>query len=65
MGARVSCPGVRRVIRRRIQPASPEGLVLGFIDAIVIPFLDQLYAAVGYLGVFFAMVIESTLLPLP
>jgi membrane protein DedA with SNARE-associated domain len=39
--------------------------VLGFIDAIVIPFLDQLYAAVGYLGVFFAMVIESTLLPLP
>ena len=39
--------------------------MLGFIDAIVIPFLDQLYAAVGYLGVFFAMVIESTLLPLP
>jgi membrane protein DedA with SNARE-associated domain len=39
--------------------------VLAFIDTIVIPFLDQLYAAVGYLGVFFAMVIESTLLPLP
>lgn len=39
--------------------------VLSFIDAFVIPFLDQLYAAVGYLGVFIAMVIESTLLPLP
>ena len=35
------------------------------IDTIVIPFLDHLYAAVGYLGVFIAMVIESTLLPLP
>ncbi len=39
--------------------------MLSFIDAFVIPFLDQLYAAVGYLGVFIAMVIESTLLPLP
>jgi membrane protein DedA with SNARE-associated domain len=39
--------------------------VLAFIDTIVIPFLDQLYATVGYLGVAFAMVIESTLLPLP
>jgi membrane protein DedA with SNARE-associated domain len=39
--------------------------VLTFIDQFVIPFLDQLYAAVGYLGVFIAMVIESTLLPLP
>jgi membrane protein DedA with SNARE-associated domain len=39
--------------------------VLGFIDTIVMPFLGHLYAAVGYLGVFFAMVAESTLLPLP
>ena len=39
--------------------------MLAFIDVIVIPFLDQLYAAVGYLGVAFAMVLESTLLPLP
>ena len=39
--------------------------MLTFIDQFVIPFLDQLYAAVGYLGVFIAMVIESTLLPLP
>jgi membrane protein DedA with SNARE-associated domain len=39
--------------------------VLGFIDTAVIPFLHDLYAAVGYLGVFFAMFVESTLLPLP
>lgn len=39
--------------------------MLTFIDQFVIPFLDQLYAAFGYLGVFIAMVIESTLLPLP
>jgi membrane protein DedA with SNARE-associated domain len=39
--------------------------VFQIIDTIVIPFLDQLYAAVGYFGVFIAMVIESTLLPLP
>ncbi len=39
--------------------------MLGFIDTGVIPFLHDLYAAVGYLGVFFAMVVESTLLPLP
>jgi membrane protein DedA with SNARE-associated domain len=39
--------------------------VLGFIDTSIIPFLHDLYAAVGYLGVFFAMVVESTLLPLP
>jgi membrane protein DedA with SNARE-associated domain len=39
--------------------------LLGFIDTAVIPFLQHLYAAVGYLGVFFAMVIESTLLPIP
>jgi membrane protein DedA with SNARE-associated domain len=39
--------------------------VFAIIDTIVIPFLTNLYAAVGYVGVFFAMVIESTLLPLP
>jgi membrane protein DedA with SNARE-associated domain len=39
--------------------------VFAFIDTIVIPFLSNLYGAVGYAGVFFAMVIESTLLPLP
>jgi membrane protein DedA with SNARE-associated domain len=39
--------------------------VFAIIDTTVIPFLDHLYAAVGYFGVFFAMVIESTLLPLP
>jgi membrane protein DedA with SNARE-associated domain len=39
--------------------------VFAFIDTIVIPFLSNLYGAVGYAGVFIAMVIESTLLPLP
>jgi membrane protein DedA with SNARE-associated domain len=39
--------------------------VLAVIDTSIIPFLQHLYATVGYLGVFFAMVIESTLLPLP
>ncbi|MGA3031154.1 MAG: DedA family protein [Candidatus Limnocylindrales bacterium] len=39
--------------------------MLSFIDTGIIPFLHDLYAAVGYLGVFFAMVVESTLLPLP
>ena len=39
--------------------------MLAVLDTFVIPFLTNLYGAVGYLGVFFAMVIESTLLPLP
>ncbi len=39
--------------------------MLGFIDAIVRPFLDGLYGAVGYLGVFIAMVLESTIVPIP
>ncbi len=39
--------------------------MLSFIDTFVIPFLGHLYDSVGYLGVFFAMVVESTLLPLP
>ena len=39
--------------------------MLGFIDTAVIPFLDHLYATVGYLGVFLAMVAESTIVPIP
>lgn len=45
--------------------AASEDRVFGFIDTAVIPFLDHLYAAAGYVGVFLAMVVESTLLPLP
>ncbi len=39
--------------------------MFGFIDTAVIPILDHLYATVGYLGVFLAMVVESTLVPIP
>src|SRR6476620_3525373 len=39
--------------------------MLEFIDKIVIPFLQSLYGAVGYLGVFLAMTIESAMIPLP
>ncbi len=39
--------------------------MLEFIDKIVIPFLQNLYGAVGYLGVFIAMTIESAMIPLP
>jgi membrane protein DedA with SNARE-associated domain len=39
--------------------------VLAFIDQIVIPFLNTLYGAVGYLGVMIAMTIESAMVPLP
>jgi membrane protein DedA with SNARE-associated domain len=39
--------------------------VLAFIDQIVIPFLNGLYGAVGYLGVAIAMAIESAMVPLP
>jgi membrane protein DedA with SNARE-associated domain len=39
--------------------------VLAFIDQIVIPFLNSLYGAVGYLGVTIAMTIESAMIPLP
>jgi membrane protein DedA with SNARE-associated domain len=39
--------------------------VLAFIDGIVIPFLNSLYGAVGYLGVMVAMAIESAMIPLP
>jgi membrane protein DedA with SNARE-associated domain len=39
--------------------------VLAFIDQIVIPFLNTLYGAVGYVGVTVAMAIESAMVPLP
>ena len=39
--------------------------MLSFIDTAVIPVLQSLYGSVGYLGVFLAMTIESTLLPIP
>ena len=39
--------------------------MLAFIDQIVIPFLETLYGAVGYLGVMLAMTIESAMIPLP
>jgi membrane protein DedA with SNARE-associated domain len=39
--------------------------VLAFIDAVVIPFLNGLYGAVGYVGVMIAMAIESAMIPLP
>lgn len=39
--------------------------MLAFIDQIVIPFLNSLYGAVGYLGVVIAMTIESAMIPLP
>src|SRR5215213_8554583 len=39
--------------------------MLAFIDQIVIPFLNSLYGAVGYLGVLIAMAIESAMIPLP
>src|SRR4029079_4438719 len=47
-------------------PASrSEVRVLAFIDDIVIPFLNSLYGAVGYIGVMVAMAIESAMIPLP
>ena len=39
--------------------------MLAFIDQVVIPFLNGLYGAVGYLGVMLAMAIESAMIPLP
>src|SRR3954451_17276156 len=39
--------------------------MLHFIDQIVIPFLENLYGAVGYVGVMIAMAIESAMVPLP
>jgi membrane protein DedA with SNARE-associated domain len=39
--------------------------VLAFIDQVVIPLLNSLYGAVGYIGVLIAMTIESAMVPLP
>ncbi|HYL40994.1 MAG TPA: DedA family protein, partial [Candidatus Binatus sp.] len=39
--------------------------MLAFIDQIVIPLLNHLYGAVGYLGVGLAMAIESAMVPIP
>jgi membrane protein DedA with SNARE-associated domain len=39
--------------------------VLAFIDSFVIPLLNGLYGAVGYVGVMVAMAIESAMVPLP
>ena len=39
--------------------------MLAFIDQVVIPFLTSLYSTFGYLGVLFAMAIESAMIPLP
>ncbi len=39
--------------------------MFAFIDHVVIPFLNSLYGAVGYLGVVVAMTIESAMVPLP
>jgi membrane protein DedA with SNARE-associated domain len=43
----------------------PSRTVIGFIDQIALPFLQSLYAAVGYIGVMIAMTIESAMIPLP
>jgi membrane protein DedA with SNARE-associated domain len=39
--------------------------VLHFLDQIVIPFLQNLYGGVGYIGVAVAMAIESAMIPMP
>lgn len=39
--------------------------MLAFIDQVVIPFLEALYGALGYVGVLVAMAIESAMIPLP
>src|SRR5919206_2080029 len=46
-------------------PHEPRRCLLAFIDQIVIPFLNSLYGAVGYVGVMLAMAIESAMIPLP
>src|SRR5512134_894486 len=61
----------RDQLATRPSPAQPRpspargGPLLAFIDEIVIPFLNALYGAVGYLGVMVAMAIESAMVPLP
>jgi membrane protein DedA with SNARE-associated domain len=50
---------------RQLQTEVADPPMLAFIDQIVIPFLNGLYGAVGYLGVLIAMAIESAMVPLP
>jgi membrane protein DedA with SNARE-associated domain len=45
--------------------ADRRNLMLAFLDQIVIPFLTNLYGAIGYLGVLVASLIESAMIPLP
>ena len=58
-----SAPG--GAARHGLSARRPRRVVLAFIDQIVIPFLNSLYGAVGYLGVMIAMAIESAMIPLP
>ena len=39
--------------------------MLAALEQYIIPFLEQLYAQMGYLGVAIAMAIESACIPLP
>lgn len=39
--------------------------MLAVLDQFVIPFLENIYAAMGYIGVLIAMAIESACIPLP
>ena len=39
--------------------------MLSLLDNNIIPFLTSLYGSVGYVGVFFAMVLESMIVPIP
>ena len=59
MSGRKGGPGPGRAPSRMLRS------VLAFIDQFVVPFLNSLYGAVGYLGVMIAMAIESAMVPLP
>jgi membrane protein DedA with SNARE-associated domain len=61
----LTVPRIVGYAARRPSSKPNEVSVLAFIDEIVIPFLNGLYGAVGYLGVMVAMAIESAMIPLP
>ena len=46
-------------------PLGHDTCVLEAIDAFVLPFIDSLYARLGYVGVVIAMTIESAAIPVP
>ena len=46
-------------------PLGHDTCVLEAIDAFVLPFIDSLYARLGYAGVVIAMTIESAAIPVP